>query len=78
MWFRAIINNEKYIAHLGNKVIHFADTQRQNYLNSIGVATKFASITLGVWQRFPINAIAMPHRITVTPVRDPKRINNPN
>lgn len=37
------------------------------YLNSIGVAMKLASITLGEWQRDPSNAIAIPHRKTVTP-----------
>lgn len=40
------------------------------YLNSIGVAIKFASITLGAWQRDPSNAIAIPHRNTVTPVNE--------
>lgn len=40
------------------------------YLNSIGVAIKFASITLGAWQRDPRNAIAIPHRNTVTPVNE--------
>jgi len=40
------------------------------YLNSIGVAIKFASITVGALQRDPSNAIASPHRNTVTPVNE--------
>lgn len=40
------------------------------YLNSIGVAIKFASITVGAWQWYPSNAIASPHRNTVTPVNE--------
>lgn len=36
-------------------------------LNSIGVAMKLASITLGAWQRCPNSAIANPQRNTVTP-----------
>lgn len=40
------------------------------YLNSIGVAIKFASITLGAWHRDPSNAIATPQRNTVTPVNE--------
>jgi len=38
------------------------------YLNSIGVAIKFASITVGAWQNDPSNAIAIPQRNTVTPI----------
>jgi len=38
------------------------------YLNSIGVAMKFASITVGAWQSGPSNAIAIPQRNTVTPI----------
>lgn len=40
------------------------------YLNSIGVAIKFASITLGAWHRDLSNAIATPQRNTVTPVNE--------
>jgi len=39
-----------------------------DYLISIGVATKLASITLGAWQRPLSTAIAIPQRNTVTPV----------
>lgn len=38
------------------------------YLSSIGVAIKFASITVGAWQFDLSNAIAIPHRNTVTPI----------
>jgi len=31
---------------------------------------KLASITLGAWQRLPNNAIAIPQRNTVTPVKN--------
>lgn len=41
---------------------------KEKHLNSIGVAMKFASITVGAWQDDPSNAIAMPQRNTVTPV----------
>lgn len=44
--------------------------EADKYLNSIGVAMKLASITLGAWQKDPSNAIAIPHRNTVTPVND--------
>lgn len=40
-----------------------------NYLNSIGVAIKLASITLGAWQRDPSAAIAIAHRKTAAPVQ---------
>lgn len=40
-----------------------------NYLNSIGVAMKLASITLGAWQRDLSAAIAIPHRKTAAPVQ---------
>lgn len=50
------------------KIINLVLGQSRYHLNSIGVATKLASIMLGAWQRFPNNAIAIPQRKNVVPV----------